>query len=478
MRRLFLFAVLLTVFVLPAEKPYLSAARDPQIRARENFLAALSETDPGKALELYLAACETAPHSDLYFQKLSSGEFPPKLQLAAGKRLMAIAAQNPSCFRHAALGIHWNRFYGMSRQEKLDFLKPLMEKTPADAPESLLFFTEYLNALRSEGDFSALEKFASVNDENLLLTIADFAFVAHFFEPEKYGDLWQQVLKNLRESEENNSIPLSRLEQFYARIGMYPDALRLYRKLFKLLKFTHNREQLSWEVFLLCGCKKYDEALQLIDSRREKDPAFYNEILQFIRNRQSPPARPEGNSQKLKEFYSAALSGNQPEMLQEAIYVLLVIAEKERDIELYRQARQAAQKAGLDSPELLNSLGYVGVELDQDIPESRKLIEQALLLDPTNTAYLDSLAWAQFKQNKPEEAARTIRLALYSVSPSAESLKILGVIFMHAGDIELARGNRGEALRYYRRALACTEDPELDRKKVQKKIKKLEETGE
>ena len=45
---------------------------------------------------------------------------------------------------------------------------------------------------------------------------------------------------------------------------------------------------------------------------------------------------------------------------------------------------------------------------------------------------------------------------------------------MHAGDIEMALNNPSGAIKFYRRALQCVNDKELDFDAVKKKLKKAE----
>ncbi|OPX27836.1 MAG: hypothetical protein B1H07_00100 [Campylobacteraceae bacterium 4484_166] len=52
----------------------------------------------------------------------------------------------------------------------------------------------------------------------------------------------------------------------------------------------------------------------------------------------------------------------------------------------------------------LNFLGYLLVDHDIDIKKGANLISKAVIKNPTNIAYLDSLAWAYYKQNLCKKA--------------------------------------------------------------------------
>ncbi len=90
-----------------------------------------------------------------------------------------------------------------------------------------------------------------------------------------------------------------------------------------------------------------------------------------------------------------------------------------------------------EAPSLCNFLGYVLADHNRDLPEAEKLIEKAVAAEPENTAYLDSLAWVYYRQQKFPEAldaiVKSIRLGGIEQDPE-------GVIADHAGDIFAANG--------------------------------------
>jgi len=99
----------------------------------------------------------------------------------------------------------------------------------------------------------------------------------------------------------------------------------------------------------------------------------------------------------------------------------------------------------------LNYLGYMLADAGIRLGEARKLIEQALKLDPDNGAYLDSHAWVLFRLGKSREAAEKIRQAL-------EHLQSDAVVFEHYGDILADLGKQSEAQANWRKALELDPD--------------------
>jgi tetratricopeptide (TPR) repeat protein len=96
--------------------------------------------------------------------------------------------------------------------------------------------------------------------------------------------------------------------------------------------------------------------------------------------------------------------------------------------------------------EALNSFAYMLAERGQKLDESISLVERALAIDPGNPAYLDSLGWAYFKQNRLDLAEPPLREA-------ATKLPSVSVIQSHLGDVLVRRGLFQEAIDAWQRAI-------------------------
>jgi len=64
---------------------------------------------------------------------------------------------------------------------------------------------------------------------------------------------------------------------------------------------------------------------------------------------------------------------------------------------------------GVDDSIYLNYYGYTLIDKDIDVKKGIKVIEEALLQQPDNTYYLDSLAWGYFKEHRCKEAYELMR---------------------------------------------------------------------
>ena len=108
----------------------------------------------------------------------------------------------------------------------------------------------------------------------------------------------------------------------------------------------------------------------------------------------------------------------------------------------------------------LNYLGYMWAERGTNLTRAREMIEHAVKLEPTNSAYLDSLGWVLFKQGNAREALAPMRKAVeLNEEPDA-------TLFDHLGDIYAALHESDKAREAWRKSLQIEPN-----KAVEKKLK-------
>jgi tetratricopeptide (TPR) repeat protein len=111
----------------------------------------------------------------------------------------------------------------------------------------------------------------------------------------------------------------------------------------------------------------------------------------------------------------------------------------------------------------LNYLGYMLAERGERLDESVTFVKKALLLEPENGSFLDSLGWAYFKADKLDLAETSLRRA-------AEQLHTNSVIQEHYGEVLLKLGRLDEAIAAFTRALDGDGDS-IDRADIDRKIR-------
>ena len=109
----------------------------------------------------------------------------------------------------------------------------------------------------------------------------------------------------------------------------------------------------------------------------------------------------------------------------------------------------------------LNHLGYLLATRGRALDEAIRLVERALVVEPGNPSYLDSLGWAHFRRGDFREAEKYL-------SPAAEQLPRNAVVQDHLGDAFAGQGRWLDAIAAWTRALAG--DGGIDRGVVEMKV--------
>lgn len=119
-----------------------------------------------------------------------------------------------------------------------------------------------------------------------------------------------------------------------------------------------------------------------------------------------------------------------------AWYMLGAVYERQKKFDLAEQEFRKVLDVNPTNAAVLNYYGYMlanrGVRLD----EATSLIQQAVQQDPNNGAYLDSLGWAYYKQNKLTEAEEYLQKAVDRESHEPTILSHLGDVYIKLGQNE------------------------------------------
>jgi len=132
-----------------------------------------------------------------------------------------------------------------------------------------------------------------------------------------------------------------------------------------------------------------------------------------------------------------------------------------RDGEAEQTLRRYLATAPADS-QALNHLGYLLADRGRALDEAVRLVERALVAEPGNPSYLDSLGWAHFRRGDFSEAEKHL-------SPAADQLPNNSVVQDHLGDVLAGQGRWLDAIAAWTRALAG--DAGIDREAVEQKVR-------
>lgn len=135
------------------------------------------------------------------------------------------------------------------------------------------------------------------------------------------------------------------------------------------------------------------------------------------------------------------------------------IAEREK---LYDEAEAEFRKGLAIDPNyasIENDYGYMLAQRGMKLDQATAMLQKAVQFDPQNGAYLDSLAWAYYKQGQYALAEDTERKAALRLPSDASILAHLGEIYAHNGKLSLAVQEWERSVAGYATTLPPDKDP-------------------
>lgn len=120
---------------------------------------------------------------------------------------------------------------------------------------------------------------------------------------------------------------------------------------------------------------------------------------------------------------------------------------------------------------VLNFLGFLLVEANQDLDEAEEHLTEALAQRPFSGAVIDSMGWLRYRQGRLDEAAELLEKANRFVPGEPELLQ-------HLGEVYAAQGRIAEAATVWREALGATRGADELAGRIRDDLRRLEAQGE
>ncbi|MGB9465786.1 MAG: tetratricopeptide repeat protein [Candidatus Acidiferrum sp.] len=211
-----------------------------------------------------------------------------------------------------------------------------------------------------------------------------------------------------------------------------------------------------------------DEAVKVLRSqltKNESDRDIYLNIAQvYERGRRYKEAEEAAQT-------AEAIPG-EPRDNEMVWFLLGAIYERQK---FYDRAELEFKKALEVNPRnapVLNYYGYMLGDLGIRLEEAESLVQRALKEDPHSGAYLDTLGWIYYRENKIPEAEATLRKAVERESHDATIRSHLGDVYAKAGRMDLAAAEWEKSLTEWRRSLPA--DMENDKvAEIEKKLSQV-----
>jgi tetratricopeptide (TPR) repeat protein len=212
----------------------------------------------------------------------------------------------------------------------------------------------------------------------------------------------------------------------------------------KALEAAPNDPSLTVTLAMLYGEKSdADSATKLLAGLlrgNDSDQEIYLNLAQ-VQERGKKYAEAEQSAQKAEQM----ARGNDD---KETVWFMLgAIYERQKKFDQAEQEFRKALEVSPGNASVLNYYGYMLADRGVRLEEATAMIKQAVTQEPSNGAYLDSLGWAYYKQNKLTEAEESLRKA-------CERQKHDPTILGHLGDVYAKLGQSDQAAIYWERALA------------------------
>jgi len=259
------------------------------------------------------------------------------------------------------------------------------------------------------------------------------------------------------------------------RANLYPVLANLYDELnlpgrseiYRVLTLYWNRPPALNDILRLALLQLRENQPRRAFATVEYGSGFYPDSLQLL--------LVQGMTQKAQNRMAEAaatfakverLAQQKPELLDAGFYFEFGAALEQAGQPFRSEAAlRRAIALNPDHHQALNYLGYMWAERGRNLKEAKTLIDRALILDPNNPAYLDSLAWALFRMGDPASAEPLMVKALEQVPDDP-------ILLEHYADILATLGRKPEAIEKYRQAVLVGGPPVVLRDKIRAAAKK------
>lgn len=171
---------------------------------------------------------------------------------------------------------------------------------------------------------------------------------------------------------------------------------------------------------------------------------------------------------RLKRWNDAESSLNKAELLstkaEDKEYIYFLRGSTYEREKKYDEAEAEFKKVLASNPQsavTLNYLGYMNADRGVELEESLNQIKQAVSLDPTNGAYLDSLGWAYFKLGKYDLAEDSLNKASLRMASDPTVQDHLGDLFQKTGRLKQAAAHWERAVEEWNKTVPAEVDTDL-----------------
>ena len=251
--------------------------------------------------------------------------------------------------------------------------------------------------------------------------------------------------------------------------GLIIETYRMSKNLDKALQYTdqslasspNNRQLQMLHADITAERGKVDDgikALQQMQKGNEEDLDIYAAMVSVYQRAK----RYDDAQNILNKAVQRFPNEEQVYFLQGSVY------EKQKKDKDAEKAFRKALELQRDDPAVLNYLGFMFADRGIHLEEAESMTQKAVQSDPTNGAYIDSLGWVYYKQNRFDQAEHYLKRAIIFLNSDSSIHDHLGDVYFKTKRFEEARVEWNKSLQL------SSEQEEID--KVKKKLDGLKNT--
>lgn len=391
--------------------------------------------------------------------------------------------------------------------DQLDDALKLYQDLVAEDPKDEQSLLRMSQIYRQKKDFAkaqdAADKAKQIDPTNLELLYNDVNLLeAEGKVPDAIkalkGILDTTAKKTYTASEKNNrTLLLERLGYLYRQTEQYPQAVEVFRQIpdldpdaaprassevvetyrlakdfpkaetesdAALKKYPNDRVVRSVHASLLADLGKTEQALaetrKLMDGKNDRE--VYINLAQIY-----DKAKNFGEMGKMLD--AAEKLSQSGEDKESVLFMRGAMYERMKNYQGAEAEFRKVLELNPDNASALNYLGYMLADRNIRLDEAQGFVSKALEKEPNNGAYLDSLGWVYYRQNKLPEAEAKLREALESMSRDPTVHDHLGDVYFREGKIREAISQWQNSLKEYQTSAPSDQD-HADVAKIQKKL--------
>jgi tetratricopeptide (TPR) repeat protein len=427
--------------------------------------------DFSSAAEAWRQALQMDPENSRIKRALAEDVLRTEHLEEALKLYSEIAAADP---RDAQIQLRLSEIY----RQKSDFSKAraAFNKAHEIDPDSLEVRYEEVNLLEAEGkNDDAIATLRAMLSETVKKSYSESEKGSRILLLEELGRLYREAGKYSEAVDAFRQIPQIDPEAAPRASVQVIDTWRMAKDLNKAQeeaaaaakKFPKDRMVKLAHASLLSDLGKTDEAVAelrtLLDGERDREiqlaiAQIYEKGKRFTEMAQALDAAEKLSQSKQDK--------------QTVLFMRGAMLERTKQFEAAESEFRKVLDMDPENAGALNYLGYMLADRNVRLDEANKLVSKAVELEPLNGAYLDSLGWVYYRQNRLEEAADYLQRALRKIGKDP-------TVHDHLGDVYFKQGKIREAIAQWQSSLkeyeANNAQADVDPGEMAKVGKKLED---